>query len=145
MFKCYSTLVKREYGSRGIKPVIPGGVPRLLNGNSWDSSSNEAGVLAITCHGLTPTFTGGRFSDPHGSSIVVPFPPDILKITTSYKIETHKRMKENVSNTLNERLPALSEAKLKERVFVEPDVRKLMKNENFEPKMATNERKGRNF
>ncbi|GBM33335.1 hypothetical protein AVEN_179681-1 [Araneus ventricosus] len=34
-----------------------------------------------------------------------------------------------------------SEAKLKEDVFVEPDIRKMMKDENFETKMETNERK----
>ncbi|GBM62497.1 hypothetical protein AVEN_145982-1 [Araneus ventricosus] len=35
----------------------------------------------------------------------------------------------------------LSEAKLKEGVFVGPDVRKMMKDENFETKMETKERK----
>ncbi|GBO44042.1 hypothetical protein AVEN_5001-1 [Araneus ventricosus] len=33
------------------------------------------------------------------------------------------------------------EAKLKEGVFVGPDIRKMMKDENFETKMETNERK----
>ncbi|GBN89806.1 hypothetical protein AVEN_67319-1 [Araneus ventricosus] len=35
----------------------------------------------------------------------------------------------------------LSEAKLKEGVFIGPDIRKIMKDENFEIKMETNERK----
>ncbi|GBL81227.1 hypothetical protein AVEN_164681-1 [Araneus ventricosus] len=35
----------------------------------------------------------------------------------------------------------LSEAKLKEGVFVGPDIRKMMKDENFETKMETDERK----
>ncbi|GBN56316.1 hypothetical protein AVEN_16018-1 [Araneus ventricosus] len=35
----------------------------------------------------------------------------------------------------------LSEAKLKEGAFVGPDIRKIMKDENFETKMETNERK----
>ncbi|GBN15865.1 hypothetical protein AVEN_17984-1 [Araneus ventricosus] len=35
----------------------------------------------------------------------------------------------------------LSEAKLKEGVFIGPDIRKIMKDENFETKMETNERK----
>ncbi|GBO46167.1 hypothetical protein AVEN_168626-1 [Araneus ventricosus] len=37
--------------------------------------------------------------------------------------------------------PGLSEAKLKEGVFVGPYIRKMMKDENFETKMETNERK----
>ncbi|GBL92283.1 hypothetical protein AVEN_35833-1 [Araneus ventricosus] len=37
--------------------------------------------------------------------------------------------------------PGLSEAKLKEGAFVGPDIRKMMKDENFETKMETNERK----
>ncbi|GBL75087.1 hypothetical protein AVEN_243862-1 [Araneus ventricosus] len=37
--------------------------------------------------------------------------------------------------------PGLFEAKLKEGVFVGPDNRKIMKDENFETKMETNERK----
>ncbi|GBM29458.1 hypothetical protein AVEN_255843-1 [Araneus ventricosus] len=37
--------------------------------------------------------------------------------------------------------PGLSEAKLKEDVFVGPDKRKMMKDENFETKMETNGRK----
>ncbi|GBO43050.1 hypothetical protein AVEN_143492-1 [Araneus ventricosus] len=37
--------------------------------------------------------------------------------------------------------PGLFEAKLKEGVFVRPDIRKMMKDENFETKMETNERK----
>ncbi|GBN61969.1 hypothetical protein AVEN_148391-1 [Araneus ventricosus] len=37
--------------------------------------------------------------------------------------------------------PGLSEAKLKEGVFIGPDIRKIMKDENFETKMETNERK----
>ncbi|GBN13922.1 hypothetical protein AVEN_139708-1 [Araneus ventricosus] len=37
--------------------------------------------------------------------------------------------------------PDLSESKLKEGVFVGPDIRKTMKDENFETKMKTNERK----
>ncbi|GBO02881.1 hypothetical protein AVEN_58492-1 [Araneus ventricosus] len=37
--------------------------------------------------------------------------------------------------------PGLSEEKLKEVVFVGPDIRKMMKDENFETKMKTNERK----
>ncbi|GBM42013.1 hypothetical protein AVEN_3249-1 [Araneus ventricosus] len=35
----------------------------------------------------------------------------------------------------------LSETKLKEGVFVGPDIRKIMKDENFETKMEANERK----
>ncbi|GBM39535.1 hypothetical protein AVEN_270716-1 [Araneus ventricosus] len=35
----------------------------------------------------------------------------------------------------------LSEAKLKEGVFIGPDIRKMMKDANFETKMKTNERK----
>ncbi|GBN83916.1 hypothetical protein AVEN_177652-1 [Araneus ventricosus] len=35
----------------------------------------------------------------------------------------------------------LSEAKLNEGVFVGPDIRKMTKDENFETKMETNERK----
>ncbi|GBN61762.1 hypothetical protein AVEN_8143-1 [Araneus ventricosus] len=35
----------------------------------------------------------------------------------------------------------LSEVKLKEGVFVGPDIRKMMKDENFETKIETNERK----
>ncbi|GBN56218.1 hypothetical protein AVEN_222484-1 [Araneus ventricosus] len=37
--------------------------------------------------------------------------------------------------------PGLSEAKLKEGVFVGPGIRKMMKDDNFETKMETNERK----
>ncbi|GBM69221.1 hypothetical protein AVEN_210442-1 [Araneus ventricosus] len=37
--------------------------------------------------------------------------------------------------------PGLSEAKLKEDVFVGPDIKKMMKDEKFETKMETNERK----
>ncbi|GBN54563.1 hypothetical protein AVEN_204493-1 [Araneus ventricosus] len=40
-----------------------------------------------------------------------------------------------------EQFPGLSEAKLKEGVFEGPDIRKMMKDENFETKMETNERK----
>ncbi|GBM92804.1 hypothetical protein AVEN_182696-1 [Araneus ventricosus] len=40
-----------------------------------------------------------------------------------------------------DQFPGLSEAKLKEGVFVGPDIRKMMKDENFETKMETNERK----
>ncbi|GBM96270.1 hypothetical protein AVEN_173037-1 [Araneus ventricosus] len=42
---------------------------------------------------------------------------------------------------LCDQFPGLSETKLKEGVFVGPDNRKIMKNENFETKMETNERK----
>ncbi|GBN26339.1 hypothetical protein AVEN_84170-1 [Araneus ventricosus] len=42
---------------------------------------------------------------------------------------------------LCDQFPGLSEAKLKEGVFVGPDNRKMMKDENFETKMETNERK----
>ncbi|GBL79717.1 hypothetical protein AVEN_18242-1 [Araneus ventricosus] len=42
---------------------------------------------------------------------------------------------------LCDQFPGLSEAKLKECVFVRPDTRKMMKDENFETKMETNERK----
>ena len=42
---------------------------------------------------------------------------------------------------LCDQFPGLSEAKLREGVFVGPDIRKLMKNENFDAKMETNERK----
>ncbi|GBM79689.1 hypothetical protein AVEN_71215-1 [Araneus ventricosus] len=42
---------------------------------------------------------------------------------------------------LFDQFPGLSEAKLKEGVFVGPDTRKIMKDENFETKMETNERK----
>ncbi|GBM21946.1 hypothetical protein AVEN_187944-1 [Araneus ventricosus] len=42
---------------------------------------------------------------------------------------------------LCDQLPCLSEAKLKEGVFVGSDIRKMMKDENFENKMETNERK----
>ncbi|GBL86007.1 hypothetical protein AVEN_89067-1 [Araneus ventricosus] len=37
--------------------------------------------------------------------------------------------------------PGLSEGKLKEGVFVGPGIRKMMKDENFETEMETNERK----
>ncbi|GBO38069.1 hypothetical protein AVEN_128562-1 [Araneus ventricosus] len=40
---------------------------------------------------------------------------------------------------LCDQFPGLSEAKLKEGVFVGPDIRKMMKDENFETKMETNE------
>ncbi|GBM12403.1 hypothetical protein AVEN_211581-1 [Araneus ventricosus] len=40
-----------------------------------------------------------------------------------------------------DQFPGLSEAKLKEGVFVGSDIRKVMKDENFESKMETNERK----
>ncbi|GBL83358.1 hypothetical protein AVEN_110670-1 [Araneus ventricosus] len=40
---------------------------------------------------------------------------------------------------LCDRFPGLSEAKLKEGVFIGPDNRKIMKDENFETKMETNE------
>ncbi|GBM45589.1 hypothetical protein AVEN_257968-1 [Araneus ventricosus] len=42
---------------------------------------------------------------------------------------------------LCDQFPGLSEAKLKEGVFVGPDNRKMMRDENFETKMETNERK----
>ncbi|GBL73051.1 hypothetical protein AVEN_128213-1 [Araneus ventricosus] len=42
---------------------------------------------------------------------------------------------------LCDQFPGLSEAKLKEGVFEGPDIRKMMKDENFETKMETNERK----
>ncbi|GBM92998.1 hypothetical protein AVEN_161839-1 [Araneus ventricosus] len=42
---------------------------------------------------------------------------------------------------LCDQFPGLSEAKLKEGVFIGPDIRKIMKDENFETKMETNERK----
>ncbi|GBN05118.1 hypothetical protein AVEN_132104-1 [Araneus ventricosus] len=42
---------------------------------------------------------------------------------------------------LCDQFPSLSEAKLKEGVFVGPDIRKMMKDENFETKQETNERK----
>ncbi|GBO45729.1 hypothetical protein AVEN_212102-1 [Araneus ventricosus] len=42
---------------------------------------------------------------------------------------------------LCDQFPGLSEAKLKEGVFEGPDNRKIMKDENFETKMETNERK----
>ncbi|GBL75035.1 hypothetical protein AVEN_243825-1 [Araneus ventricosus] len=42
---------------------------------------------------------------------------------------------------LCDQFPGLSEAKLKEGVFVGPDIRKMMKDDNFETKMETNERK----
>ncbi|GBN55524.1 hypothetical protein AVEN_41000-1 [Araneus ventricosus] len=37
--------------------------------------------------------------------------------------------------------PCLSEAKLKEGVFMGPDIREIRKDENIETKMETNERK----
>ncbi|GBN12431.1 hypothetical protein AVEN_101832-1 [Araneus ventricosus] len=40
---------------------------------------------------------------------------------------------------LCDQFPGLSEAKLKERMFVGPDIRKMLKDENFETKMETNE------
>ncbi|GBO02470.1 hypothetical protein AVEN_266198-1 [Araneus ventricosus] len=40
-----------------------------------------------------------------------------------------------------DQFPGLFEAKLKEGVFVGPDIRKMMKDEHFETKMETNERK----
>ncbi|GBN33027.1 hypothetical protein AVEN_264404-1 [Araneus ventricosus] len=40
-----------------------------------------------------------------------------------------------------DQFPGLSESKLKEGVFVGPDIRKMMKDENFETKMETNVRK----
>ncbi|GBM82805.1 hypothetical protein AVEN_139450-1 [Araneus ventricosus] len=42
---------------------------------------------------------------------------------------------------LCDQFPGLSEAKLKEGVFVGPDSRKMMKDENSETKMETNESK----
>ncbi|GBL90588.1 hypothetical protein AVEN_179491-1 [Araneus ventricosus] len=42
---------------------------------------------------------------------------------------------------LCDQFPGLSETKLKEGVFIGPDIRKIMKDENFETKMETNERK----
>ncbi|GBN09015.1 hypothetical protein AVEN_90926-1 [Araneus ventricosus] len=42
---------------------------------------------------------------------------------------------------LCDQFPGLSEAKLKEGVFVGPDTNKIMKDENFETKMERNERK----
>ncbi|GBM32839.1 hypothetical protein AVEN_216542-1 [Araneus ventricosus] len=42
---------------------------------------------------------------------------------------------------LCDQFPCLSEAKLKECVFVGPDIRKMLKGENFESKRETNERK----
>ncbi|GBL84988.1 hypothetical protein AVEN_42236-1 [Araneus ventricosus] len=45
------------------------------------------------------------------------------------------------SKYLCDQFPGLSEAKLKEGVFVGPGIRKMMKDENFEIKMETNERK----
>ncbi|GBM99563.1 hypothetical protein AVEN_144921-1 [Araneus ventricosus] len=42
---------------------------------------------------------------------------------------------------LCDQFPGLSEAKLKEGVFVGPDNRKIRKDENFGTKMETNERK----
>ncbi|GBM73357.1 hypothetical protein AVEN_37606-1 [Araneus ventricosus] len=42
---------------------------------------------------------------------------------------------------LCDQFPGLSEAKLKEGVFIRPDIRKILKNENFETEMETNERK----
>ncbi|GBN74208.1 hypothetical protein AVEN_51914-1 [Araneus ventricosus] len=40
---------------------------------------------------------------------------------------------------LCDQFPGLSEAKLKEGVFVGPDIRKMMKDEDFETKMETND------
>ncbi|GBM23562.1 hypothetical protein AVEN_46244-1, partial [Araneus ventricosus] len=48
--------------------------------------------------------------------------------------------KVNASNIWDQLL-GLSEAKLKEGLFVGPDIRKMMKDENFETKMETNRRK----
>ncbi|GBO02081.1 hypothetical protein AVEN_90883-1 [Araneus ventricosus] len=42
---------------------------------------------------------------------------------------------------LCDQFPGLSEAKLKEGVFKGSDIRKIMKDENFETKIETNERK----
>ncbi|GBM51334.1 hypothetical protein AVEN_175775-1 [Araneus ventricosus] len=42
---------------------------------------------------------------------------------------------------LCDQFPGLSEAKLMEGVFVGPDIRKMMKDENCETKMETNEKK----
>ncbi|GBM99830.1 hypothetical protein AVEN_224441-1 [Araneus ventricosus] len=42
---------------------------------------------------------------------------------------------------LCDQFPGLSEAKLKEGAFVGSDIRKMVKDENFETKMETNERK----
>ncbi|GBN50607.1 hypothetical protein AVEN_77669-1 [Araneus ventricosus] len=42
---------------------------------------------------------------------------------------------------LCDQFPGLPEAKLKEDVFVGPDIRKIMKDENFDTKMETSERK----
>ncbi|GBM17131.1 hypothetical protein AVEN_251045-1 [Araneus ventricosus] len=42
---------------------------------------------------------------------------------------------------LCDQFPGLSEAKMKEGVFIRPDFKKMMKDENFETKMKTNERK----
>ncbi|GBO17822.1 hypothetical protein AVEN_213402-1 [Araneus ventricosus] len=41
---------------------------------------------------------------------------------------------------LCDQFPGLSEAKLKEGVFIGPDIRKIMKDENFETKLETSER-----
>ncbi|GBM08084.1 hypothetical protein AVEN_122997-1 [Araneus ventricosus] len=46
-----------------------------------------------------------------------------------------------IQNSNCDQFPGLSEAKLKESVFVGPDIRKMMKDDNFETKMETNERK----
>ncbi|GBN50343.1 hypothetical protein AVEN_45574-1 [Araneus ventricosus] len=40
-----------------------------------------------------------------------------------------------------DQFPGLSEEKLKKGVFIGPNIRKMMKDENFETKMETNERK----
>jgi hypothetical protein len=41
---------------------------------------------------------------------------------------------------LCDQFPGLSEAKLKEGVFVGPDIRKMMKDDTFKKKIETNER-----
>ncbi|GBO31714.1 hypothetical protein AVEN_69934-1 [Araneus ventricosus] len=67
--------------------------------------------------------------------------------TASHKISLMKEFvkvfpkEDECFKYLCDQFPGLSEAKLKEGVFVEPDIRKMIKDKNFETKMETNERK----
>ncbi|GBM01487.1 hypothetical protein AVEN_209300-1 [Araneus ventricosus] len=70
---------------------------------------------------------------------------DILENTASYKIGLMKQFFKTLPKEgdcfkfLYEWFLGFSESKLMEGVFVEPHIKNLMKNENFEFKMKTNE------
>ncbi|GBM39649.1 hypothetical protein AVEN_251572-1 [Araneus ventricosus] len=91
--------------------------------------------------------TSAKLPVPHGVGIVVPPHLDILENAASYKIGAYKIFIKTLPKErecfkyLYEHFSGLLAAKLKEVVFIEPDIRKLMKNENVEFKMGTNQRK----